>query len=49
MTELEKMDELTDEQTILYTSLSHFVYSNKWNSYEAEHYSKINLFDKSYF
>lgn len=36
MTELEKKDEMTDEESQLYNELSKYVYSNSWDKYNAD-------------
>lgn len=42
LSQLESQDELTDEDNILYESLSNLVYSNEWSKYESESKKILN-------
>ena len=42
MKSLEELEELTDEESILYNEVSEYIYSKKWDSYEAESKKILN-------
>jgi ATP-binding cassette subfamily F protein 1 len=42
MKSLEEVEELTDEESILYNEVSEYVFSKKWDSYEAESKKILN-------